>query len=152
MTKKGHRQYTDAQKADAVLLVEAAGYPNRPGAILSVAQRIKIPESTLRTWVQRTHGAPPAELCDKKKEDLTELLKKAAHALVGHLIEIADMGDVRETATAVGIVIDKLQLLTGEPTANTNQRIIIDYVEDIVTQAATVAEDRYLAIEADERS
>ena len=139
-------QYSDEDKASAVLMLEAAGYPNRPGAMAQVVRELGVPESTLRSWAKNQHGAPPAKVRAEKRIELVQSLKEVAFALVTHLGNIADTGDVRETATALGIVVDKLQILSGEPTANTNQRIIIEYAddEDIVTQAAAVAERHYL--------
>ena len=149
-SRKGEHKnkFTDEEKASAVLMLEVAGYPNRKGALAQTERETGIHESTLRTWYNGTHGAPPANIYAKKKDDLRDKLQSAANKLVDHLIEISDMGDTRETATALGIVIDKLQLISGEPTENTNQHVVIEYVEDIVTEAATVADERYQAIEA----
>jgi DNA-binding transcriptional MerR regulator len=128
------------------LLVEAAGYPQNQYAINRVAKELGVPLSTLRSWAKGEHGAPPAKLYEHKKGELTERLNAAANMLVARIIEIVDTGDLKETATALGIVIDKLQLLSGEqPTQNINQRIVIEYADDtdILTEAATVAERRY---------
>ncbi len=139
-------QYSDEDKASALLMLEAAGWPNRVGSMSQVARRLSVPESTLRAWAKNEHGAPPAKVRERKKGELVQTLTDVAFALVEHLASIADTGDVRETATALGIVVDKLQALADEqPTQNVNQRILIEYVDDtdIVTQAAAVAERSY---------
>ena len=129
MAKRKWTDYSDEDKASAVLMLEAAGYPDRKGAMSQVVRELGVPESTLRSWAKNEHGAPPAKVRDRKKGELIESLNEVATKLIEHLGDIADTGDVRETATAAGIVIDKLQLLRGDSTANTNQHIVIEYAE-----------------------
>ena len=129
MAKRKWTDYSDEDKASAVLMLEAAGYPDRKGAMTQVVKALGVPESTLRSWAKNEHGAPPAKVRDRKKGELIESLNEVATKLIEHLGDIADTGDVRETATAAGIVIDKLQLLRGDSTANTNQHIVIEYAE-----------------------
>jgi len=127
VAKRKWTDYSDEDKASAVLMLEAAGYPDRKGAMSQVVRELGVPESTLRSWAKNEHGAPPAKVRDRKKGELIESLNEVATKLIEHLGDIADTGDVRETATAAGIVIDKLQLLRGDSTANTNQHIVIEY-------------------------
>ena len=127
MAKRKWTDYSDEDKASAVLMLEAAGYPDRKGAMSQVVRELGVPESTPRSWAKNEHGAPPAKVRDRKKGELIESLNEVATKLIEHLGDIADTGDVRETATAAGIVIDKLQLLRGDSTANTNQHIVIEY-------------------------
>ena len=146
MAKRKWTDYSDEDKASAVLMLEAAGYPGRKGAMSQVVRELGVPESTLRSWAKNEHGAPPAKVRERKRGELVESLKDVATKLVEHLGNIADTGDVRETATALGIVVDKLQALTDEqPTQHVNQRISIEYIDDadIVAEAADVAERRY---------
>ena len=146
MAKRKWTDYSDEDKASAVLMLEAAGYPDRKGAMTQVVKALGVPESTLRSWAKNEHGAPPAKVRERKRGELVESLKDVATKLVEHLGNIADTGDVRETATALGIVVDKLQALTDEqPTQHVNQRISIEYIDDadIVAEAADVAERRY---------
>ena len=127
MAKRKWTDYSDEDKASAVLMLEAAGYPGRKGAMSQVVRELGVPESTLRSWAKNEHGAPPAKVRDRKRGELIESLNEVATKLIAHLGDIADTGDVRETATAAGILIDKLQLLRGDSTANTNQHIVIEY-------------------------
>jgi len=146
VAKRKWTDYSDEDKASAVLMLEAAGYPDRKGAMTQVVKALGVPESTLRSWAKNEHGAPPAKVRERKRGELVESLKDVATKLVEHLGNIADTGDVRETATALGIVVDKLQALTDEqPTQHVNQRISIEYIDDadIVAEAADVAERRY---------
>ncbi len=145
MAKRKWTQYSDEDKASAVLMLQAAGWPNRTGAMAQIVRELGVPESTLRSWAKEEHGAPPAKVRARKKGELVQTLNEVAFKLLDHLGDIATTGDVKETATAFGIVVDKLQLLNGEPTQTTNQRVLVEYLDDtdIVTQAATVAERRY---------
>jgi hypothetical protein len=145
VAKRKWTSYSDEDKASAVLMLEAAGYPVRIGAMSQVVRELGVPESTLRSWAKQEHGAPPAKVRDRKRGELVQTLNEVAFKLLDHLGNIADTGDVKETATAFGIVVDKLQILNGEPTQTINQRILVEYAddEDIITQAAAVAERRY---------
>lgn len=151
MAKRKWTQYSDDDKVGVLLMLEAAGYPYNQYAMKRVSDETGVPHSTLRTWAKNLHGAPPAKVYERKKGELTERLREAADLLANRIIEIADTGDLKETATALGIIVDKLQLLSGEqPTQNINQRIVIEYGdnEDIVAEAADVAERRYTELEA----
>lgn len=125
--KRKWTQYSDEDKASAVLMLKAAGYPDRPGAMAQTLKELRgtVPESTLRSWAKEQHGAPPAKVRDKKRGEIAQTLTEVAFKLLEHLGSIADTGDVRETATAFGIVMDKLQLLDGEPTQSITH-IIMD--------------------------
>jgi hypothetical protein len=131
-----------------VLMLEAAGYPNRKGALREVAQQLKRHERTLSRWFNRENNPPPDILVTKKKIDLLEMLREEIAAILGEMGEKRTEATYRDLAVALGITIERLQLLSGESTANINQHVIIEYAEDIVTEAATVADERYQAIEA----
>lgn len=115
MGKQGTR-YTDEFRANAVLMLEAAGYPDREGALSRVARHIGVPHPTLSRWYRAVQNPPPDELVHKKKvsliDDLTDLLGLSISAARGTVNEAA----FRELATGIGIFIDKIQLLTGQPT------------------------------------
>lgn len=122
---KRSRIYTDVQKAGAVLMVEAAGYPATPGAIERVARELKLPESTLKGWVKKgiKYGnADTAEevevLMVETRLELTDLLDKSLRGAISSLPDKLEGATYKETVIAIGIFVDKLQLLKGEPTSN----------------------------------
>lgn len=97
-------------------MLEAAGYPQREGALSYAASKVGIPPTTLRRWFTGSRNPPPAEMVNKKRLDLRE-------AIQNELIEIFDaMGHVRPDASyrdlawAAGVLIDKNQLIDGQPT------------------------------------
>ncbi len=138
-------RWTDEERATATLMLEAAGYPERKGALTQVADNLKIPATTLRRWHLGLSNPPPAETVKKKRIDLRKAIRDEIDAALNEMGMARQDASYRDLVTGVGILFDKLQLLNGDSTANTNQRIVIEYYDDadIVTQAADVAERRY---------
>lgn len=126
-------RYTDDFRANAVLMLEAAGYTgngdSKPGSLMSVSDRLKVPHSTLRRWFIKSNNPAPTELVQHKKIDFTEAIQDEMNEI------LAEMGSARgdaayhHLATAFGILFDKHQLLTGGATDNQNRRIVIQYAE-----------------------
>jgi len=110
------RRYDDDFRAAAVLMLEAAGYPGREGALSHVAGHLSVPHSTLSRWFRSVQNPPPPNLVLKKRlnlvEELTDLLGLSIGAAKGAVNEAG----YRELATGIGILVDKIQLLTGQPT------------------------------------
>ena len=140
-------RWTDEERATAVLMLEAAGYPERKGALTHVADNLHIPATTLRRWHLGINNPPPAETVKKKRVDLRNALRDEIQAAFQEMGSARADASYRDLGTVLGILFDKLQLLNGDSTANTNQRISIEYIDDadIVAEAATVAERRYQA-------
>lgn len=130
-------RYDDAYRASAVLMLQADGYPNKLGALTRVAKHLSIPERTLRRWYKAQQNPPPDNVVRMKKGELTALLRKEIYAILGEMDRKRDEADYRELATALGIAVDKLQLLAGEPTENARQRIVIEYDDQNPTPAPT---------------
>lgn len=145
--KRKWTAYSDEDKASAVLMLEVAGYPNSPGALSRTAKETGVPPTTLRDWFTGAHGAPPANVRQHKKSELTIRIEGLIDLALEHAEKVMSGAEFKDTVTSAAILIDKLLLLQGESTQNTNvnQRILVEYAddEDIVTQAATVAERRY---------
>ena len=115
MTK--YRRYDDEFQASAVLMLEAAGYPADKYAIGRVAGRLKMPQSTLRKWFNNSRIQPHTKVREKKRRDIVADLKY----LLGLHIDAAervveDSGDLRAIDTGIGILVDKIQLLSGGAT------------------------------------
>lgn len=105
------------------------------GNIEKVAKHLKMPESTLRSWInakdqngkEPARNDPPPELYDENKAHLTQLLDIAIRDAMQELPGKWSEATARDIAVAVGIFTDKLQLLTGEPTESSRQQILIQY-------------------------
>jgi transposase-like protein len=138
-------RYSDDYRASAVLMVEAEGYPKNKGALARVSGHLQIPERTLRRWVNGESNPPPDRAVNVKRIDLRAAITSELTAIFDELGKARGDASYKDLATAAGIFFDKLQLLNGEPTQTTNQRILVEYADDtdIVTQAAAVAERHY---------
>lgn len=110
------RRYDDEFRASAVLMLEAAGYPEREGALSQVGGRLKVPLSTLRGWFIGAHNPPPAHLRNEKRLDLVQAIRDELAGIFPAMADRRQDATYRELATATGILVDKLQLLTGQPT------------------------------------
>lgn len=132
-------RYSDDFRASAVLMVEAEGYPAKKGAVKRVADHLGIEERTLRRWVTGASNPPPDTAVRVKRLDLRKVISDELRGIFDEMGRAREDASYRDLATAAGIFIDKLQLLNGDPTANTNQRIIIEYFDDENSTPAPLA-------------
>lgn len=125
------KRYTDDFRAGAVLMYEAN--PN----FVEVANHLKIPESTLRSWVNRaqqldkepSRSGVVAEVYDKKKIDFAAAIDAEMAAILNEMQYKREEAFYNQLGTVFGILFDKKQLLSGGPTSNQNQRILVQYAE-----------------------
>lgn len=114
------KSYDDKFRASAVVMLEAAGYPSKKGALMQVAGHIGVPHPTLSRWFNAQRNPPPNDVVQEKRQELSLRLEDLAHKLVDMACRIADNADtdtsIQQVATSVGIVVDKWQLLKGKPT------------------------------------
>lgn len=112
------KQYDDKFRASAVVMLEAAGYPDNKFKLEEVAKHLDVPSRTLRRWYNREHGAPPDDVVTEQKKDLAARLEDLAHKLIDAAFD--DLKDtdanLQQIHTSLGIVLDKRQLLIGKPT------------------------------------
>ena len=103
-------RYSDDDRANALAALAANG-----GNINRTARELGIPEKTLRNWANGTSHPEAANLAEQKKQPLAALLEDVARKLAGDLAN----GAAKDPAVALGIVIDKRQILLGQPTSIT---------------------------------
>jgi transposase-like protein len=140
--RKLRREYTDAQKAEALAALDANG-----GNVKRTARELDIPEASLREWSKGRNSPPGADLCAQKKADLGEGLEALIGRLMGGLSEakIAKAG-LSEVGVVLGIAFDKLQLLRGQPTSiTTNESLTTDQRLEKLTELIRVWESRRAA-------
>ena len=126
-----HKRYDDKFRASAVLMWEAT--PN----FVQVAKRLKMPEATLRSWVNRKQALDKdpqradivAELYDETKIDFVGMIDTEIAAIFKEMEFKRDTAHYRELGIVFGILQDKKQLLTGGPTENINQQV--KYIKSI---------------------
>ena len=108
------RTYSDREKAEALAALDA-----NSGNLTRTADDLGIPYSTLRDWANgRGLNGGVAELRSQKKASLADTLADVAEALAGDLFDESKRhrASIQQIATAMAIVIDKMQLLRGDPT------------------------------------
>ena len=110
------KRYDDKFRASAVVMLEAAGYPDKKGALSLVGRNLSVPISTLRGWYNATRNPAPAELRNEKEIDFTIALRKEVGAALGEMDNARQDASYKDLATTIGILIDKLQLLEGKAT------------------------------------
>lgn len=110
------RRYDDKFRASAVVMLEAAGYPDKDGSLMEVARHLGVPHNTIRAWYHAEHNPPPSELRQEKKRELVIELEEIAYLLIKAIPGKIDEANLQQTATSMAIAIDKMQLLKGQPT------------------------------------
>jgi len=120
-------RYTDEERAQHVLMLEAAGYPKRKGALAQYAKKCGIPHPTLSRWYRHVQNPPPNKTVRKKKRDLKEALRALILDFTEHAHDAAKDAGLDPLTRGIGIATDKLLLLEG----NANWRLeIIGLVKD----------------------
>lgn len=102
------RKYTDEERAAALAALDA-----NAGNVARTAEQLGIPASTLQYW-QEMDALP--KLREQKKVQLADRLEEIAYQLVEALPGKIKKANLLQTATTLGITIDKMQLLRGLPT------------------------------------
>ena len=115
MARKRNR-YDDKFRASAVVMLEAAGYPDKKGALSQVSRNLKVPNSTLHGWFNATRNPPPSEVRNEKRMSLAEMLKAEINGALGEMPSAREDASYRDLGTVAAILIDKLQLLEGKAT------------------------------------
>jgi len=119
-------RYTDEFRATCVIMAQAEGYPERMGALSRAARKCGVSHQTLGRWVRAEYNPPPRKTVQVKKEAIIENIKAELWAIFGDMIDARQDANYRELGTVFGILTDKMQLLTGEPTGIINWRRAMD--------------------------
>ena len=106
-------KYTDEQKAEALVLLDANN-----GNMKKTAAMLGIPRATLQTWAKGSTITPEIEAQRQEKRiKLADRLLDIAHLLVDAIPEKIKSANLQSSTIALGIVVEKAELLLGEPTA-----------------------------------
>ena len=111
-----HTRYTDAERAEAVLILRTEGYPDKPGALARAARDTGIAPTVLRRWAMGTSNPPPSEVVQLKQGTLSAKLDRIAHLYLDRAEETVSATTGAQAVTAAAIAIDKMRLLQGLPT------------------------------------
>lgn len=97
-------------------MLEAAGYPDKKGALVEVAKHLGVPHPTLSRWYNAQRNPPPDELVQEKRRELKDLLADELDAIFRAMPSARENASYRDLGTVAGILFDKKQLLEGKPT------------------------------------
>lgn len=137
------RRYTKQQKATAVMAAEMVNAE-------AAAEQTGIPRSTIRRWLE---DPELVELRQKTRESMAADMKALAMVALEALMGAIRRGELegRDLIVALGVAIDKAQLLSGEATSRTETRDLTatlddherarlrDILDDALRQAEVVA-------------
>lgn len=121
------RKYSDEDKASALAILDAMG-----GNVNGAAKELGIAESTLRSW-KNERGVHPvvAGLREQKRGELADRLKEIAHQIVDALPHKIEDSNLRDAGVTLGIIVDKINLLTGAATSRTEHMVsVLDELTD----------------------
>lgn len=107
--KRRERNYSDQEKAAALVVVDFC-----KGNVSDASRRTGIPRKTLVEWNSGRVPDGVAEIRQEKKKALADKLEDLAEKYVDSMTSTAGSATSRD-AVALGIVIDKMQILRGQP-------------------------------------
>jgi transposase-like protein len=138
LKKRSRRDWDYDEKIAAINALEA----NRGNLVLT-AEQTGVPKSTLWMWanihkagklIPTTAPQPDAELVAeanaKFQRDLASKLESLVHKLLDSAPEKIERANLRDTMVAVGIGIEKMKLLRGEPTEITRREESVKSLTD----------------------
>lgn len=114
---KERRQYTDEFRAEAVVLLMAAGYPDKKGSLTATANQLGIHARTLSRWAKGEQNPPPDQTVTEKKANIGERLDQEMDAIFEQMKTTRAKANYQQLATAFAIMFDKRQLVLNKPTA-----------------------------------
>lgn len=137
------KQYDDKFRASAVVMLEAAGYPDTKGALTRTAQHVGVPARTLSRWFNGEQNPPPDQTVSEKRGELADLFENAAYLYLGHSVkpEIIEETRGKDAIMAAAVATDKMRLLKGLPTE------IVGIIPDFIDALNTLGKEPKLFME-----
>lgn len=115
------RQYTDSDKAAALVALEANG-----GNVKLTARQLGLPRQTLALWAQNKHiSADVPNIQHQKRDELLTLFMDEIQAALDLMASKRHEASYRDLVRAVGIFTDKYQLLSGAATDRSERNITV---------------------------
>lgn len=113
------RTYTKRQKVTAVVAAELSTQTAAAGTT-------GIPLTTINAWMQEPWAV---ELRNKTREDLAEESRVLAHKVLAQIAKRLDDFGPRDLPILYGVLVDKGQLLAGQPTGRT-EHLVTEGMDD----------------------
>jgi len=135
-------RYSDDYVASAVLMLEAAGYPQKEGGLESVYKALRKggkpgpARTSLTNWYNRTKHPVESTTVEQKRAELQEVIRDEVYAAFQAAGAAREEATYKDLITAAAILIDKLQLLNGGATERTE---IVDARERVLGRMDSIA-------------
>lgn len=110
-------RYTDKEKAEALAIVDMQG-----GNVNAAARLTGVPQSTLERWASGERVNQNVEaLRISERKPLSDLIEDLAYDIVDAVKTNGSLkrSNARDLLISLGIAVDKIQLLRGQPTSIT---------------------------------
>lgn len=105
--------YSDEIKAETLALLDVNN-----GNVRKTSRQTGVPQSTIRDWRDGKGVVDAvAEIRARKKGEISDLIRDELEAIFEAMKSKRSEATYKELATAGGILIDKMQLLDGDPTS-----------------------------------
>ncbi len=137
------RSYSDQEKEHAIAVFVTCGNLSK------TSRQTGVPISTLRGWLAEV---PPEKVTEAREDAQVGFVRKAWQAVTAHIEhlqakDVVEATSARDSATIAGILIDKIQLVTGKPTGiNRLEGEVKDTHEYKITQEIVTKNPRILDI------
>lgn len=119
------RSYSDNEKAAALLTLESNG-----GNLSRTSRELNIPISTLGEWRDGRAVPDVAEIRNENRTPLVERLMNELTAALNLLPDKRNDASYSDLMRGVGILTDKVQLLSGADTARVRATVHVTYGAD----------------------
>ena len=133
----GHRkrtQYTDVERAEFCVALEAEGYSidqtkSRKGSLTKVSVRSGVARSTLGGWFRKRNNAPPPQLRQEKRVELAHLFEELAYLYLEQAATEKAIANTRgkDAIIAAATAVDKMRLLNEQSTENIATKIVLTW-------------------------
>lgn len=113
--------YSDEQKGNALLALKA-----NAGNVRKTADQTGIPRGTLRSWASGKGVTAKAEKhAEKSAAKLADSIEEVARAILAKILTstASPEADIQKLATSFAILVDKMLLVNGQPTAISQQAL-----------------------------
>ncbi len=139
MNTQPRRRYTKRQKVTAVIAAEMSSN-------MAASAKLGVPETNIRRW---RDDPELAKYVERTREELAEGAGLLAHRALEVISRRIDEFEPRDLTILFGVMVDKAQLLSGQPTARTESRDITADLDDHERATLRDAIDAFLGTAAE---
>ncbi|MBX3079998.1 MAG: hypothetical protein KF716_00095 [Anaerolineae bacterium] len=131
-------RYSDDFRAKAVAALKLAGFPDKHGALITVADTYNVPVFTLRRWFRGEFNPPPDNLVSEQLRDMRTLLLDEMYTVIRALPEKRHDASYRQLALSLSTYLDKMPMLNEMPPKLMD---VLPLIRDILTEVESLKWD-----------